>query len=135
MPFNITDEVLISCRQLRESLVSAPILKLYDPDAITEVHALQKSLDDQQLDPVEFMSRRTKPYEEKYHSYDLEVLAIIEALKKWRLYLLGIPFKIVTDCSAFKMTINKRDVPLEYRNGRCFYMISLTRWNIVQARR
>lgn len=121
-PFVIDDEVLVSCQQLREALISAPVLKLYDPDAITELHAdaskigygavlLQKSSDDLQLHPVQYMSRRKKDYEERYHSYELEVLAIIEALKKWRVYLLGIPFKIVTDCNAFKMTMNKKDVP------------------------
>lgn len=120
--FVISDEMLIACRQLKEALSSAPVLKLYDPDAVTEVHTdaskygygailLQKSVDDQMLHPVQFMSRRTKIHEEKYHSYELEVLAIIEALKKWRVYLLGIPFKIVTDCSAFKMTMDKEDVP------------------------
>jgi len=50
------------------------------------------------------MSRKTSPFEEKYDSYELEVLAIIGAL--------GIKFTIVTDCNAFKMTMNKKEVPL-----------------------
>ncbi|GFT60960.1 hypothetical protein TNCV_4092471 [Trichonephila clavipes] len=44
---------------------------------------------------------------EKYDSYELEVLAIINALKKFRVYLLGQHFKIVTDCSAFQKTMQK----------------------------
>jgi len=47
--------------------------------------------------------------EEKYSSCELEVLAIVNALKKWRVYLLGKPF---TDCNAFAMTIKKDDLPL-----------------------
>lgn len=54
------------------------------------------------------MSRKTKPCEEKYHSYELEVLAVIGALTKWRVYVLGTKFKIITDCNAFAMTMKKR---------------------------
>lgn len=55
------------------------------------------------------MSRKTTDAERKKHSYELEVLAIVEALKKFRHYLLGIPFKIVTDCQAFTKTMSKKD--------------------------
>jgi len=48
--------------------------------------------------------------EEKYTSYELEILAIIKALKKFRVYLLGNPFKIVTDCKAFTLTMKKKDL-------------------------
>lgn len=44
---------------------------------------------------------KTTIAEEKYSSYELEVLAIIMALKRFRMYLFSIPFKIVTECRAF----------------------------------
>ncbi|GFU30159.1 hypothetical protein TNCV_603851 [Trichonephila clavipes] len=56
------------------------------------------------------MSKKTNTAEEKYDSYELEVLAIINALKKFRVYLLGQPFKIVTDCSAFQKTMQKKEL-------------------------
>ncbi|GFY68698.1 transposon Ty3-I Gag-Pol polyprotein [Trichonephila inaurata madagascariensis] len=56
------------------------------------------------------MSKKTNTAEEKYDSYELEVLAIIDALKKFRVYLLGQQFKIVTDCSAFQKTMHKNDL-------------------------
>jgi hypothetical protein len=43
----------------------------------------------------------TSPAEEKYTSYELEVLVIVKALKEFRAYLLDTPFKIVTECRAF----------------------------------
>ena len=43
----------------------------------------------------------------RYTSYELEVLAVIKALEKFRHYLLRIRFKTFTDCIAFKQTINK----------------------------
>jgi len=57
------------------------------------------------------MSRKTTQCEEKYSADELEVLAVINAVKKWRIYLLGIKFTIVTDCVAFAMTMKKDDVP------------------------
>jgi len=57
------------------------------------------------------MSRKTTQREERYVIYELEVLALIKAVKKWRIYLLGINFLIVTDCLAYTMTMKKDDVP------------------------
>ena len=37
--FVISDEVILACKQLKESLVSVPVLSLYNPGACTEVHA------------------------------------------------------------------------------------------------
>ncbi|GFW53716.1 transposon Tf2-9 polyprotein [Trichonephila clavipes] len=56
------------------------------------------------------MSRKTSETERKYTSYELEVLAIIEALKKFKVYILGMPFKIITDCNAFTKTMSKKDL-------------------------
>ncbi|GFW23394.1 transposon Tf2-6 polyprotein [Trichonephila clavipes] len=56
------------------------------------------------------MSQKTTPAEEKYSSYELEVLAVVNALKKFRTYLLGNHFKIITDYSAFQKTMDKKDL-------------------------
>ena len=59
--------------------------------------------------PTYFMSKKTTNAKKKYSSDELEALAIIEGLKRFHEYLLGIPFKIVTDCSAFQKPMEKRD--------------------------
>jgi len=118
----LDDQCLISFENLKSLLATAPVLRLYDPCAVTEVHTdaskfgfggilMQKDSEDQLLHPVEFMSRKTTQCEEKYSAYELEVLAVINAVKKWRIYLLGINLTIVTDCVAFAMTMKKDDVP------------------------
>ena len=71
---------------------------------------MQRNTVDEDFHPVMYMSRNTSDAEKKRHSYELEVLAIVEALKKFRVYLLGIKFKLVTDCEAFKKTLNKEDL-------------------------
>lgn len=63
---------------------------------------------DEQFHLVQVMSRKTTNVEKK-DNYELEVLVCsLEAFKKFRHYLLGIPFKIVTDCQAFVKTIAER---------------------------
>ncbi|GBL82029.1 Retrovirus-related Pol polyprotein from transposon 297, partial [Araneus ventricosus] len=107
-----------SFNEHKQILSKEPVLCLYNPKSETEIHTdasidgfgaclLQKSIVDNQLHPVYYMSRKTSDTERKYSSYELEVMAVIEALKKFRPYVLGIPFKIVTDCIAFKQTMNK----------------------------
>jgi len=78
------------------------------------------------------------------------VLAIIKALKKFRVYLIGIPFTIVTDYSAFTATMNKKDLcirvarwalaleefnyKIEHRPGKNMYHVDvLSRYPIVQC--
>lgn len=73
-----------------------------------EAILMQRDNVDNAFHPVYYASGKTTPAEEKYTSYEVEVLAIIKSLKKFRVYLLGIPFKIVTDCQAFTMTMDKK---------------------------
>ncbi|GFX21072.1 hypothetical protein TNCV_4883041 [Trichonephila clavipes] len=97
-----------------------PILHLYKYGRKTELHTdackqgygaiLLQEAEDGKLHPVYYMSKKTNTAEEKYDSYELEVLAIINALKKFRVYLLGQHFKIVTYCSAFQKTMQKEEL-------------------------
>lgn len=56
------------------------------------------------------MSIKTTDAEHIYSSYEFKVLAVIEALKIFRVYILDIPFKIVTDCNTFTFTMNEKDL-------------------------
>lgn len=54
--------------------------------------------------------------ESKYHSFELECLAVVYAIKRSHVYLAGIPFKIITDCDSFRLTLSKQTVkPRIYR--------------------
>ncbi|KAI8425605.1 hypothetical protein MSG28_011422 [Choristoneura fumiferana] len=105
---------------LKQKLVEKPTLALYDPLAETELHTdacklglgailLQRDANNK-LKPVAFYSRQTTPEEQNYSSYDLETLAVISALRKFRVYLVGISFKVVTDCNSLRATFQKRDM-------------------------
>ncbi|GFX01598.1 retrovirus-related Pol polyprotein from transposon 17.6 [Trichonephila clavipes] len=103
--------------KLKKILSEGPILHLYKYGRKTELHTdackqgygaiLLQEAEDGKLHPRQ---KRQNTAEEKYDSYELEVLAIINALKKFRVYLLGQHFKIVTDCSAFQKTMQKKEL-------------------------
>jgi len=63
------------------------------------------------------MSRETTDAQRKYSSYELEVLAVIEAITKFRVYLLGIPFKIFTEGNAFTRRWTCKVCALEWHVG------------------
>ena len=65
-------------------------------DAIGMVLSQQQ---DGKWHPVAFMSRMMSSAEQNYEIYDKELLAIIEALRKWRQYLMGAKqcFEVLTD--------------------------------------
>lgn len=120
-PFIIGPAEQYAIDSLKQALASKPVLKMYHPDRETELHTdaskygygamlLQRNPEDMKLHPIYYSSRKTTDAEQKYHSYELEVLAIISSLKKFRHYLLGISFKIFTDCSAFEQTMKKREL-------------------------
>lgn len=116
-----TDSQEEAFKILKTKLIERPVLAIYDPSAVTELHTdasrigvgailLQRSHSDQSLQPVAYYSRQTTPEEKNFHSYELETLAVVCALKKFRVFLLGKEFRIVTDCSALRSTFQKRDL-------------------------
>ncbi|GFX47184.1 transposon Tf2-8 polyprotein [Trichonephila clavipes] len=111
---------IASFQELKNILSENPVLHVFQQGYPLELHTdasslgfgavlLQKS--DGLFHPIHYFSRKTTVQQEKYSSYELEVLAIIEALKKFRSYLLGTKFKIITDCDAFQKTMHKKDLP------------------------
>lgn len=126
--FEFSDAHRAIFKELKTRLASKPVLKIYDQRAETELHTdasgiaysaiLMQRGDDGNLHPVHYMSRKTTDAQAKYTSYELEALAIIEGVKKYRHYLYGKFFKIVTDCKAFQMTLNKKDLASSTRVAR-----------------
>lgn len=91
----------------------------FDPTLPTELHTDASSIGygailfqkhDGLNKVVGYFSRRTTSSDSRYHSYELETLAIFNALKHFRVYLLGIEFTIVTDCNSIKSTATKKDI-------------------------
>lgn len=62
------------------------------------------------MHPVFYFSRRTTEAESKYHSFEFETLAIVYAFRRFRIYLQGIQFVVISDCNAVTQTLEKRDL-------------------------
>ena len=54
-----------------------------------------------------YEARKLKTYEMNYPTHDLELAAVVFALKKWRHYLYGVVFEIFTDHKSLKYLFSK----------------------------
>ena len=118
--FEFSDAHYEAFKNLKNHLISKPILAVYSPTAETELHCdasitgfgamLMQKQSDSIFRPVSFFSQRTTPAEAKYHSFELECLAVVYALKRYKIYLMGLKFKIITDCDSFRLTLNKQEI-------------------------
>ena len=117
-PFVWTEEKETARKYIIDHLTSKTLLSVFNPELPTQLHTdasslgygavlLQKS--DGNLKVIGYFSKKTNRYEEKY-SYKMETLAVVSALKYFRIYLLGIQFTLVTDCNAVKSTATKKDI-------------------------
>ena len=58
--------------------------------------------------PISFSSRKLSTTEKNYTTKEVEGLAMVYVVQKFRHYLLGIHFKMYTDHSTLKYLVNKR---------------------------
>ncbi|UYV74002.1 hypothetical protein LAZ67_11001790 [Cordylochernes scorpioides] len=101
-----------SFEALKESLTSQPILHLFkeglpcqlycDASLLGIAGVLKQQYPDGTLYPVQFYSRALRPHEKNYTISELECLAIIECVDKFRVYLTGVKFTIFTDHHALQ---------------------------------
>ena len=101
-PFIWREERNHAFNSLKNALASDPVLKLPNFDKPFEVivDACAQGIGgilQQEKHRIVYESCTLRVHERNYPTHDLELLAIIYALKKWRHYLLGQPFKLVTD--------------------------------------
>jgi RNase H-like domain found in reverse transcriptase/Reverse transcriptase (RNA-dependent DNA polymerase) len=96
-----------SFQELKDRLVSAPILAMPDSNQDFDVYtdASRSGLGAvlmQDKYVIAYGSRQLRPHEQNYPTHDLELAAVIFALKLWRHYLYGAKCKIFTDHKSLK---------------------------------
>jgi hypothetical protein len=64
---------------------------------------------------VAYASRQLKKHEENYPTHDLELAAVVHALKIWRHYLIGNKCEIFTDHKSLKYIFTQPDLNLRQR--------------------
>ncbi|KAL5255551.1 hypothetical protein ACHWQZ_G010951 [Mnemiopsis leidyi] len=86
-------------------------------------YALSASLN-QNSKPVAFFSRTLNQHEKLHSAVEKEACAIVEAVRKWRHYLSGRKFLLVTDQQAVSFLFSKRNVRGTAKNEK------IARWRV-----
>jgi hypothetical protein len=88
------------------------VLALYNQETVTELHTdasmhgvggfLFQHQQEETLRPICYYSRQTSKAEQHYHSYELQTLAVVKSMRRFRIHLLGNHFTVVTDSNALR---------------------------------
>jgi hypothetical protein len=114
---------------LRRSMTEAPVLAHPNPLRQWTVQTdasgfaigavLEQVQDDGTTRPVAYWSSKLKPAEMRYSATERELMAIVKAVKHWRVYLHGSPHPVL---------LRSDHKPLVYLNGKSELGMRLSRW-------
>jgi transposase InsO family protein len=103
-PFEWPKAAETAKRTLCNAFATAPVLRHYQPElpsrletdaSIQGIAGIFSQLQDNgNWHPVAFWSRKLTPAEKNYHTYDLELLAIVATMTHWRHYVEGLSTKL-----------------------------------------
>ncbi|KAH0728122.1 hypothetical protein KY284_003987 [Solanum tuberosum] len=115
--FEWTDECERSFQTLKDKLVSAPIMSLPD-----ELEGFVVYCDASRVGlgcvlmrngkVIAYASRQLKVHEKNYPTHDLELAAVVFALKIWRHYLYGVHVDVFTDHKSLQYIFTQKDLNL-----------------------
>ncbi|GJR02399.1 putative reverse transcriptase domain-containing protein [Tanacetum coccineum] len=105
---------------LKQKLCSAPILALPEgsEDFIVYCDASKKGLGAvlmQREKVISYASRQLKIHEKNYTTHDLELGAVVFALKIWRHYLYGTKCTVFTDHKSLQHILNQKELNMRQR--------------------
>ena len=101
-----TEECEASFQELKKRLVTSPLLILPDQTKDYEVYcdASRRGLGAvlmQEGKVILYASRHLKPHELNYATHDLELAAVVHALKTWRHFLIGNHCEVYTNLEVY----------------------------------
>ncbi|GJT62867.1 putative reverse transcriptase domain-containing protein [Tanacetum coccineum] len=105
---------------LKQKLCEAPILALPkgNDDFVVYCDASHQGMGAvlmQREKVIAYASRQLKPNEENYTTHDLELGAVVFALKIWRHYLYGTKCTVFTDHKSLQHILNKKELNMRQR--------------------
>ena len=120
--FEWTDKCETSFQNLKEKLVSTPVLTL---SFGTEWFVIYSDASKNSLGCVfmqngrviTYASHQLKSYEQNYPTHDLELAAVVFTLKIWRHYLYGMQCEIFTNHKSLKYLFNQKELNMRQKGG------------------
>jgi hypothetical protein len=118
--FEWTEKCEQSFQELKKRLVSAPILTMPDITKNFDVYCDTSRLGlgsvlMQDGKVIAYLSRQLRPHELNYPTHDLELAAVVYALKTWRHYLMGNQCEIYTDHKSLKYIFSQKELNMRQR--------------------
>ena len=106
---------------LKHTLTHAPVLRTYDRNlkctVITDASSSRGAIgavlmqnDGKGPRPIAYFSRKMTSTERNYHTREQELLAIRDALRQWKHYLLGVSFSIHSDHESLKYLFSQKEL-------------------------
>ena len=119
-PFVWTSKCEESFQDLKHRLTTSPVLVLPDPNEPFEIYCDASKMGlgcvlMQNRQVVAYASRQLRPHEENYPTHDLELAAIVFALKIWRHYLYGAKFEVFSDHKSLKYLFDQKELNMRQR--------------------
>jgi len=119
-PFSWIDECEVCFEDMKRRLTTAPILAIPDTTKMFEVYcdASYQGLGCvlmQEKRPIAYTSRQLKVHEKNYPTHDLELAAVVFALKTWRHYLYGSQFQVFSDHKSLKYLFDQKELNMRQR--------------------
>ncbi|WVZ75698.1 LOW QUALITY PROTEIN: hypothetical protein U9M48_023733 [Paspalum notatum var. saurae] len=120
VPFNWTKERQAAFDELKKRLTTAPVLTLPDLTKSFTVYcdASKEGLGCvlmQEGKVIAYASRQLRKHEVNYPTHDLELAAVVHALKIWRHYLFGNKCEIYTDHKSLKYIFTQNELNMRQR--------------------
>lgn len=128
-PFSLTENAILSFEKLKDALSTAPVLAQprFDREFIIQCDASRLGVggvlfqydDSGKEHPIAYVSKKLNKSQKNYTVTELECMAAIVCVNKFRPYIEGLPFRIITDHSSLKWLMSQKEL-----SGR------LARWSL-----
>ena len=120
--FKWDEEASVAFERLKRAMTTIPVLALPDWSLpfIIETDASGVGLGaviSQNGHPIGFFSQKLSPRAQLKSIYERELMTVVLSVQKWRHYLLGRKFTIISDQKALKFLLEQREVQPSFRNG------------------
>ena len=118
--FEWTDKCEASFQELKRRLISAPILIMSDItkpcDGYWDASKIGlRCVLMQEGKVISYLSRQLKQHKQNYPTHDLELAAVVLALKTWRHYLMGNHCEIYSDHKSLKYIFTQKELNMRQR--------------------